>query len=158
MSVFLIHFIVTFILVGLIWTIQLVHYPSFLWVNKDDFRSYACFHANRISLIVVPLMLAEAVTAVIWMVESQYGVWQSVNVLGIALVWLSTFYFSVPCHNKLQNEGWNESTINRLVLTNWPRTLIWTSRGILLICFFAPQMHLQLASLKICRWVGAMMI
>ena len=44
---------------GLIWTIQLVHYPTFDHVADDHFADFAKFHASRISLIVLPAMIVE---------------------------------------------------------------------------------------------------
>ncbi len=42
------------------------------------------------------------------------------------LIWLATFILSVPCHRQLQKSGKDLSTINRLVATNWIRTILWS--------------------------------
>jgi hypothetical protein len=46
---------------------------------------------------------------------------------------MSTFLVSVPLHNLLQKER-NSKIIERLILTNWPRTILWTLRLGLLFC------------------------
>lgn len=53
----------TWALIGLIWTIQLVHYPLFSVVGDESFTEYAKGHASRITLIVAPLMLLELVSS-----------------------------------------------------------------------------------------------
>ena len=121
------------ILTGLIWTIQLVHYPSFLFVDKMRFSTFEKFHTNRICILVLPLMMLEATAGVYIWINSEINepifLW---NVLGISLTWISTFVLSVPCHKKL-GAGYDKTVIERLILTNWPRTILWTARSALLI-------------------------
>jgi len=120
-----------FFLTGLIWTIQVVHYPSFLWVNQINFKNFEAFHSFRISLIVMPVMILEIITAFL-MTSLFYKHSDSflfnINFLLILLIWASTFLLSVPCHSVLNN-GYNESAINRLIYTNWLRTFLWTVRS-----------------------------
>ena len=118
-----------FSLTGLIWLIQLVHYPSFAHVAKDRFADFAKFHAKRISFIVVPLMLLDLITALLLVPE--YG-WLNVSL--VVMIWASTALWSVPCHQYLQSRGKDDNYIKKLVLTNWPRTVIWSVRS-LLWCF-----------------------
>lgn len=114
-----------FFLTGLIWVIQLVHYPSFEFVD-GAFVDFHRFHSQRISWIVIPLMLVELASAMALAAEnpSHYGL----NALGVALIWLSTFFLSVPIHNQLV-DGKNQELIAQLVLSNWPRTVLWTLRS-----------------------------
>ncbi len=46
-------------LTGLIWTIQIVHYPGFLGVGVEKFIAYQHNHMRTISYVVIPLMVAE---------------------------------------------------------------------------------------------------
>jgi hypothetical protein len=122
-------------MVGLIWIIQLVHYPLFARIH-DDFTSYAKEHVKRISWVVIPLMLIEAICSV-WLL----GFWNSFDtrtkalfgssLVILILVWASTFLIQVPCHERLMIER-DEQTIQKLVQTNWIRTLGWTARGLLI--------------------------
>ena len=50
---------ISFSLVGLIWTIQVVHYPSFSYVDNDHYIDFQHFHMRAITYIVMPLMLFE---------------------------------------------------------------------------------------------------
>jgi hypothetical protein len=112
---------------GLIWLVQVVHYPGFSYVAGDTFQEFHRFHSTRITLIVGPVMLVELVTAVlIWLGNPTSMLWAS-NLVGVGLLWMSTFFLSVPYHNRLTVE-FNHRYHRALVLTNWPRTIIWTLR------------------------------
>lgn len=133
-GILVLHFAATWFLVGLIWIVQVVHYPLFARVGSAEFASYEAAHANLITLVVGPLMLLELLTAValltLW--PSSLPCW--VAWLGLALVgliWLTTMLVSVPLHAKLA-AGFDAQTHALLVATNWIRTLAWTARGLLL--------------------------
>ena len=64
---FLAHLGTTLLMVGVIWIVQVVHYPLFSGVGTDGWAAYEAAHQSRITLIVGPLMLAELATAV-WLV------------------------------------------------------------------------------------------
>jgi hypothetical protein len=132
-----------FAMVGVIWIIQLVHYPAFLWVDRKRFREFSRFHADSITPVVLPLMVTEAGSAcgLLWNAWKRLdgstdaaGLLnlQLLNVASVAVVWLWTFVVSVPCHERLASEGWDESTIRWLIRSNWVRTFVWTGRGLLL--------------------------
>ncbi|SMF08172.1 hypothetical protein SAMN06296036_104274 [Pseudobacteriovorax antillogorgiicola] len=131
-------------LTGLIWTIQLVHYPSFHWIADNRFEAFARFHAQRITYIVGPMMLLELGTALglIYLLPHQrlFTIGNGLLVIGI---WMSTLGFSIPCHSKLQKSR-DPKTIDRLIITNWPRTILWTVRTALLSLFFMDQLGGQI--------------
>ena len=56
------HLIFTSIMTGVIWVIQIVHYPSFHFIEKEFYTAFQKFHMNKISIIVIPIMLAELIT------------------------------------------------------------------------------------------------
>ena len=56
------HLIFTSIMTGVIWVIQIVHYPSFHFIEKELYTVFQKFHMNKISIIVIPIMLAELIT------------------------------------------------------------------------------------------------
>ena len=149
----LVHLAATWALVGLIWTIQLVHYPSFAHVAPDRWAEAHAFHSARITWIVAPLMLTELATGLILALSSvtsgsAAGAATSIaNTpsmigppviafrLGLALIvaiWLATFLLSVPAHNLL-SRGYDPGVHRHLVQTNWVRTIAWTLRGLLLL-------------------------
>ena len=119
-----IHVFVSLVLLGLIWTVQLVHYPSFHFVEESHFVSFEAHHTFSISLIVLPLMIVELVSAFIILFE-QNNTLLVLNFTAVILIWLATFTLSVPCH-KILSKGKSTEAIDRLVKTNWIRTILWS--------------------------------
>ena len=131
----LLHAFVTLALVGLIWTIQVVHYPLFALVGTTEFQRYEREHATRMTWLVAPLMLLELGIAIALVVARPPKVapWLTWSGLGlVALVWIITFGVSMPCHQRLSG-GFDVAAHRRLVATNWLRTGAWTVRGFLAI-------------------------
>ena len=121
-------------LTGLIWTVQLVHYPGFARVEPVQFAQFHREHSTRMSWVVLAPMLLE-LGAAGWLAWQGTGLSPTARWGQLALVlvaWASTFLLSVPFHNRLGRDGYNYVAIDGLVRTNWPRTLAWTARLALL--------------------------
>ena len=132
---FLFHIASTLYMVGLIWFVQLVHYPLHGSVGVEQFVTYQQRHMQWTSFAVGPAMLIEAGTTVLLCLSphKDFPLWAVYTGLGLLLlIWLSTAVFQVPFHNQLLSE-FNASAHNNLVLSNWIRTFGWTLRGILVI-------------------------
>ncbi|REL24585.1 hypothetical protein DYD21_18540 [Rhodohalobacter sp. SW132] len=130
---FLIHLVATAFMTGLIWVIQLLHYPLFDHIEKSDFTRQMDLHRLRISFIVIPVMLAELFTGLYLLFTVFSGNFLfMINILLIGLIWLSTFLLQMPIHLKLA-ESHSSGRVKKLVQSNWVRTALWTIRLILLI-------------------------
>lgn len=133
-NVFVIHFFTAVFMTGLIWTIQLVHYPSFHYVEESQFIPFEAFHSFRISFIVLPVMLVELFSAaVIIYLLPTFRIWAIGNFLLLASIWLITFFISAKLHGELMH-GYNQAKVDWLVTSNWFRTSLWTLRSVGL-CF-----------------------
>jgi hypothetical protein len=136
----LLHAANTWFLVGLIWIVQLVHYPAFRWVGAAEFPRFHAEHMRRIGWIVMPLMsleLAGAVAWPLWWASAPERPLAFVN-LGLLLgIWLATALLAVPLHRRLER-GPDPAAAERLVLANWPRTALWTARGAVLLLALWP--------------------
>jgi hypothetical protein len=122
-------------MVGVIWTIQIVHYPLFSAVGAAGFAAYEAEHTRRITFVVAPLMLVELVTAVLFVWQQPQGMTPWVAWVGaglVAAIWLSTYFLQVPQHTVL-GSSFDAAAHRFLVLTNWIRTLAWSLRGLLLL-------------------------
>jgi hypothetical protein len=126
------HSAVTWALIGLIWTIQLVHYPLFAYVSREKFVAYHQHHSHRITWAVAPLMLTELAAASLLLFTNYRDPWFLASLFPLIFNWLSTWRVQIPLHNKLAL-GFDAETHRRLVRTNWWRTSAWTLRGILLL-------------------------
>lgn len=134
-GIFALHLLVTLLLTGVIWLVQLVHYPLFAQVGESSFTTYESLHRQAIGPLVAPLMLMELGTAallLLWRPESIHPAWFWVGLVLVIVIWLNTFFQAVPLHAKL-DQGYNREIIQQLVNVNWIRTLAWTLRsGILM--------------------------
>ena len=128
------HGFVTAAMVGLIWTIQVVHYPLFAKVGVEAFEAYERSHMGRITVVVGPLMLAEMVLALSLLVWRPSGVPMWMLVVGVVLVlgaWVMTATVQGPIHGKMASGGFDAEMHRTLVVSNWARTAMWTARGVL---------------------------
>jgi len=115
---------------GIIWLIQLLHYPSFLQIDKSLFFDFHAKHTNMMTVLVGPIMIGELLLS-LYLSQNFERFWLIQTSLAIILFAL-TFLVSVPIHNQLAN-GFDENLIRKLISTNWPRTIIWTIKAVLLI-------------------------
>lgn len=125
----------TWAMVGLIWFVQLVHYPLMGSVGSQDFVTYEAGHVRRTSWVVIPLMLAELLSSAALVVTAGPLVPRPEALLGLALlvgVWASTFFLQVPLHERL-GVAFAANDHARLVRTNVIRTVLWSARGALVL-------------------------
>jgi hypothetical protein len=134
---------------GLIWFVQIVHYPLFATVHTHTtsaaFRSYESSHANRTSFVVFPPMAVELLTALAALLpilrpELFNQTAAIVSATMVILIWASTGLLQVPLHNRLAADPTTD-TIRRLVLSNWLRTALWSARAILLTTMLFDAIH-----------------
>ena len=133
--VLLVHLAATLVMVGVIWFVQIVHYPLFSRVGSGGFALYSDAHSRLTTYVVGPPMLVEAATALLLVFRRPEGVSLTAAVIGLALVgvvWLSTALLQVPRHSTL-GSGFDHAAWNGLVLSNWVRTVAWSARGLLVL-------------------------
>jgi len=128
---FLAHLGSSLYMVGLIWFVQVVHYPLLAHIGSQEFSPYEQRHTALTTWVVAPPMLIEGATAVLlfWFRPREV----SNGSLGIglsllAVIWLSTAFIQVPCHEVL-SKTFDPVVHQRLVWTNWLRTAAWSLRG-----------------------------
>lgn len=121
------HAALTWTLVGLIWTIQLVHYPLFSFVEPARFAGFHAAHSARILLLVGALMPLELAAAVALVVRSP-SAWTWAGLALVSVAWLATGLLSVPQHARLAR-GFDADALRLLVAGNWIRTGCWSLRG-----------------------------
>ena len=141
-SLLLAHLAATWALIGLIWFVQIIHYPLFAEVDRRAFTRYEAQHTRRTGWLVGVLMPLEAVTALWLVVRPPSGVdqvWLLVGLVLIAALWLTTLFLHVPMHRSL-SLGFDSDLIGRLVATNWIRTLLWSVRGLLVLLIAGSQL------------------
>ncbi len=129
----IIHAAVTWFMTGLIWFVQVVHYPLMGRVGLGEAPGYAASHQRRVSLVVGPVMLLEGITALALVAPPPLAYSRALPAVGLAMlvfVWASTAMLQMPMHGHLL-AGSDAKAHRRLVATNWIRTVLWTLRALL---------------------------
>lgn len=117
---------------GLIWFVQLVHYPLFGRLPADTAPAYCAENRRITPRCVVPPMLAEGVTAALLAVAPPATIGRGPAILGLLLVaaaWVSTAAVQMPLHARLGHGRGEPDLVRRLVRSNWLRTGLWTARA-----------------------------
>lgn len=133
--ILLAHAAATWFMVGLIWFVQVVHYPLFPGVGRAGWGAYSSRHQKLTTLVVGPVMLVELVTSLL-LLAMRPGALTIAGAVLLGLVWASTFFVQVPLHARLER-GHDAAIMRKLVATNWARTALWTARGAIALVLVA---------------------
>jgi hypothetical protein len=142
----IVNLVATAFMTGLIWCVQVAHYPLMSGWPHHDFGRWEAMHRGRIGAVVVPAMLVEGFAAAWLLARRPAGIpawmpWAAAVVL--AAIWASTFLVQVPLHERL-SAGWDEGAHARLVATNWIRTVLWSMRlGLVVAMLLMAQRGLE---------------
>ena len=116
---------------GVIWVVQLAHYPLMRFVPADRFTAFETAHRARISWVVGPLMALEGICVLAFLFAPPAGLpgwlpWAGAVAEAVAIG--TTVFVSAPLHLRL-NERFDPAALDRLIATNWIRTVAWTARA-----------------------------
>jgi uncharacterized membrane protein len=124
------HLSATAFMAGLIWFVQIVHYPLFAHVGATAFVEYETLHTRLTSFVVGPAMAIEGVSALLIAGWYRDDVGLGLVLAGLALlavIHASTVTLQVPSHRRL-SEAHDRDEVAHLVRTNWIRTAGWSAR------------------------------
>lgn len=125
----------TLVMVGIIWFVQRVHYPLLAVVSTDRAVDVAVEHQRRTGQIVGLPMAIEGVSTLVLLVtrpDEVALIWPWLGALLLAVALGSTILLSVPRHAIMASRP-DPETGRSLVRTNWPRTIAWSARGIIVV-------------------------
>jgi hypothetical protein len=112
-------------LLVLIWMVQLIVYPSFLYYEPKNLVTWHRRYTGKITVIVLPLMAGQLGLIA-------YQLYQHLNAINgikfalILFVWVFTFGYFVTAHGRITQGTVSKERLTRLVQWNWWRTLAWT--------------------------------
>jgi hypothetical protein len=129
------HLASTLFMVGMIWTVQIVHYPLMALVGTERFVDYELAHSPRMAAVVMLPWTLQGLTVAALIVATPEGVapalvWAAAVAAAIPV--LVTIVASVPAHGRLAR-GFDVHVHRRLVMTNWIRTAAWTAHGFIAV-------------------------
>ena len=143
--VLLVNAAATLFMGGLIWFVQIVHYPLMSTLPASVFPQYGIRHQRLTTLIVGPAMLVEAVSSLLLIFFHPFGTNRSVAVLGFLLVvfiFFRTGTVHVPQHRRIV-DCFDPGVCRELVRTNWWRTIAWTGRGAIVLFLLGESLALS---------------
>lgn len=126
----------TLVNVGMIWFLQLNHYPLYRLVGEEAFRAYMAGHNARLLVpVILPGGLAVLLSFLLaWVRPPGVPAWSVWLVIASgAAILLSTALIQGPAHAALARDGYSAALIQRVVATNWIRTAGWTLNAALLL-------------------------
>jgi len=121
----IVQLLLDFGLVVLIWIIQLIVYPSFLYYRNENLVAWHREYTSRFSFIVIPLMFGQLGIS-IYQVITFANVYTVLGLVIILLIWISAFLQFVPFHSNITKGIASEKMLNSLVTKNWLRTSLWS--------------------------------
>lgn len=98
------HIAATLYMVGVIWFVQIVHYPLLVYVGRAESAAYEQAHTRRTAWVVAPPMLIELVTGILllWIRPASVSLTQAfLGAALLAVIWVCTHFVQVPCHARL---------------------------------------------------------
>lgn len=140
-AVLLAHIFGTFVMTGLIWFIQIVHFPLIQLISKPNRLVYCKCMAGLTNWVVLPPMIVELITGVILLVYQPHSFEWQIGLILLALLWISTFAVQMPLNRKLAHGG-DDKVANLLTQTNWIRTVLWSLRAYFIGKFLYAELFL----------------
>jgi len=126
-TILIVQEILSWYLVGFIWLVQLSIYPQLdllLRHAPEIWHQTHQRHCGLMGFFAGGPMIIQLVTCVAcgYMLGDAVS-WTLVGL--VVITWVSTFFWSVPCHDKLGKYA--DPAISRQLLnSNWLRTIVWT--------------------------------
>jgi len=109
----------------LIWMVQLIVYPSFLFFSFNNLFTWHKTYTKAIALIVIPLMLGQ-LGIVIYQVFLVQNIYTLVSIVFVVFLWGITLLQFAPMHQQISKGNMQIQLLKTLVQMNWIRTIIWT--------------------------------
>lgn len=127
----------TFYMTGIIWLIQVIHYPLFKLVEAQNWQNYHKKHLQLTSIVIAGPMIIEILSlGLLFYLIPDYrsSTAMLLSAILLIIIWATTFFISVPTHNRLALK-FDDGPWKFLVQTNWIRTISWTLKSFLILNF-----------------------
>jgi len=135
MAVFYFHFLLCIAVTGVVWFMQVVHYPLLTYTNPDKWTEFNEKRRMYTMMLTYPLMAFEALTGftlILLATQSPSYPYLAVS-LGILLALLIyTFMYLNPLLKKMTGPA-DEISHKKFIKLHWVRTIGWSLRLLLLI-------------------------
>jgi len=136
MVAFLLTLALTLYMTGMIWGMQVFEYPLFARVAPAEFAAYHAAHNRGLPFFVILPSVLALVSALVlfWRRPTALQLWMVVVIVLLDLAVISsTAALQAPLHARLDRDGFSAEIIQRLVRSNWIRTILWTANSVFLL-------------------------
>lgn len=125
---------------GQMWVLQLMHYPLYRDIGGAEFAAYVAANNRHAVLPAILPSLATLVLSIVLVFRRPPMLSVALVLAGVACnvaVLLSTLVWQGRLHGELARVGKSDVLIDRLVATNWVRTLSFTVQAALAMVMLA---------------------
>jgi len=131
----LINLLSTILIAGILWFVQLVHYPLFNEIPAKNFINYGYYHSRKVSGIIKPLFIVDFTTLILLLILLGSNLSTNLMIVNVTIFIITivlTQIIFIPIHQKLSKSP-NSQTISQLIRLNWIRTLIWSLKVVFML-------------------------
>jgi hypothetical protein len=115
----------------LVWLVQVIIYPSFLYIDREKLNYWHRLYTGKILYFVAPLMFIQ--TGVIALQTLSDPLAFLLDGLLLAMIWINTFFIAIPIHNAIDREESIDANILKLLQVNRWRAWLWTALFLLTV-------------------------
>jgi hypothetical protein len=132
--VVLVQLVVTVLMVGMIWTVHLVHYQLFPLVGAEAWDTYEHAHVDRIGTVLFGPWLIEGLCVLVLLLAHprRLRVLAFISAFLMLFILIDTAAFSAPAHGILLDH-WDQQTYDGLMVANLIRAWLWTAKGVIAV-------------------------
>lgn len=140
--VVLVQLVVTMLMVGMIWTVHIVHYDLFPLVGTDSWDAYEHAHVDRIGKVLFGPWLIEGLCVLVLLLAHpvRLRILALVSAFLMLFILIDTAAFSAPAHGILLDH-WDQQTYDELMVVNLIRAWLWTAKGAVAIWMMVEVMR-----------------
>lgn len=128
--VVLVQLVVTVLMVGMIWTVHVVHYSLFPLVGAQAWDAYEHAHVDQIGKVLFAPWLLEGICVLVLLLAHpmRLRVLALISAFLMLFIIIDTAGFAAPAHGVLLDH-WGQHTYDRLMVADLIRALLWTAKG-----------------------------
>ena len=147
--VVLVQLVVTVLMVGMIWTVHVVHYDLFPLVGADSWDAYEHAHVDRIGKVLFGPWLIEGLCVLVLLLAhpKRLRIAAFISAFLMLFILIDTAAFSAPAHGVLLDH-WDQPTYDRLMTVNLIRAWLWTAKGAVAVWMMVEVMRRGMTSTK----------
>ncbi len=126
-----VHVFCTVYMFAVVAFVHFIQYPMLKSVPEEARALYNKKYCDRAGFVIAPAMIFEAFTALLLAFIYSNSIYY-LGLFFILILWVVTFFFSVPAHTKLCN-AWDSKAHEKLMSSNFIRLIAWAIRCLILV-------------------------